>query len=241
MNRRAKNRLAVISFLTVAGATTSPLDWSRVLVAQEAPQREDFTRSLPATPTGAVKPVLTVRVFDYVQVPEAVSNAQEVATRIFHEAGIKVVWHDCMSAARHSQDDSTCARELGPTEVVLRIVLRIKVFPGINHDTNLGFAVGPYATVSFSRVLDLARNQSDPPFLILGRAMAHEIGHSLLRSMAHSPEGIMRAQGGGQNLKVAATNDMFFTRQQSEALQATLLMRASQSGPNQVSRFAAPK
>jgi hypothetical protein len=240
MNRRANSKLAVISFLTLVGAATSTLVWSRVLVAQEAPQREDFTRSLPTTPPGAVKPVLTVRVFDYVQAPEAVANAEEVATRIFREAGVTVAWHDCAPVVPKSPDVSTCSGELGPTEVVLRIVPLIKVFPGVDHDA-AGFAVGPYATVSFARVMDLARNDSAPRFVILGRAMAHEIGHVLLRTSGHSPEGIMRAQWGGAELKVVTTNDMFFTRKQSKALQATLLMGASQSGANQVSRFAAPK
>lgn len=243
MDRRANSKLAVISFLTVVGTANSTLVLSRGLMAQEAPSQKDVVPSLSAKPTGVAKPDLTiaVRVYDYVQAPDAVVNAQEVASRIFREAGIKVVWHDCMSADPKSLDGSACAQEVGPAGVVLRIVPQIKVIPGIHRDTNLGFTAGLYATISFSRVLELAHEVSNPPFLILGRAMAHEIGHVLLPGMPHSPEGIMRACWGGRNLKVAAANDMSFSDTQSKALQAAVQMRVSQSEAPQISRVAAPK
>lgn len=104
MDKRTKNRLTVISFLILAGAPTTTLDWSRGLFAQEAPQNEDFIRSRPAPSTAAIKPdlIVTVRAYDYVQVPETLANAEEVTTRIFHEAGIKVEWHDCIPLSRRA-------------------------------------------------------------------------------------------------------------------------------------------
>ena len=187
--------------------------------------RNSTARRDPGTRAADLK--MSVRVYDYVQVPDAVANAEEVATRIFRQAGIEVVWYDCVNPVPKRPGVSSCSGELGPTEVVLRIVPLIRVSPGAGHDA-AGFAVGPYATVSFAGLMDLARNYSAPGFVILGRAMAHEIGHVLLRTSGHSPEGIMRAHWGGTELKVVATNDMFFTTDQGRALRLAVKTRTGQ-------------
>jgi len=229
MDRRAHGALASISLLALVGVTVSTQDGSVVLVAQQAPQQRHLSSRLPSipTPVGNAEPTIAVRVYDYVRVSEVTSDAQEVASRIFREAGIKVEWHACLPPVPKSSDDSACTHELGSTEVLLRIIAQIKVFPGVDHDA-VGFASGPYATVAFARVTDLARSQSAPPFVTLGRVMAHEIGHVLLRTQSHAPEGIMRAQWGGGELRENAANDMLFTRKQSQFLHKEVSARMRQ-------------
>ncbi len=123
---------------------------------------------------------------------------------------------------RHN--DPICSEESGAPDASLRIVSRIKTPPGLCQRT-VGFTVGPLATVSYGRVMELAIKCGTAPFLILGWAMTHEIGHVLLRTGAHSPEGIMREELETEQARAVVTNDVFFTPEQSEFLRTETLAR----------------
>ena len=58
---------------------------------------------------------------------------------------------------------------------------------------------------------------------LLGHVMAHEIGHLLLRSSAHSSEGLMRADLQRADLKKAGQRQLKFTREQVETIHRTML------------------
>jgi hypothetical protein len=58
---------------------------------------------------------------------------------------------------------------------------------------------------------------------ILGHAIAHEIGHVLLRTSGHSSTGIMRAQWTAEDLRRAARGQLLFTPEQSELIRAEIL------------------
>ena len=58
----------------------------------------------------------------------------------------------------------------------------------------------------------------------LGHVIAHEIGHLLLPTRAHSPSGIMKAGLDGER---AAQGALFFTREQARQIR-TRLMNAEQ-------------
>ena len=60
---------------------------------------------------------------------------------------------------------------------------------------------------------------------LLGHVMAHEIGHLLLRSTAHSSEGIMRAEFRRSDLKKAAQRQFRFTPEQVESIRRTAYSR----------------
>jgi hypothetical protein len=64
--------------------------------------------------------------------------------------------------------------------------------------------------------------------MILGYAIAHEIGHLLLRTTGHSPSGIMRAQCTPRDLRSAALGELLFTPEESEAIRAEMLVRMVQ-------------
>ena len=218
MSSQAGNRLAILSLLFLVSATSRPFG---------VPNDQKARRSKPHTDSEKLDPTLTVRVYDFAHLPDALASAEEVASRIFRQAGIEVVWHACLPTVPENLDDPACVSGGESANVMLRIVLERKLAIGVTHDT-LGFAAGSYATVSLARVTDLALEQGQPPFLILGRAMAHEIGHVLLGTASHSREGIMRADWGAEELKVAAMNDMFFTRKQSDLLRAKISTATAQ-------------
>jgi len=60
--------------------------------------------------------------------------------------------------------------------------------------------------------------------IVLGHAMAHEIGHLLL-PYGHSPTGLMRAEWEAKDLRLAANRQLNFTSEQAELMRGRLLAR----------------
>jgi hypothetical protein len=89
---------------------------------------------------------------------------------------------------------------------------------------------GCVANVFYHRVESLARAGNGAEWQILGYAMAHEMGHLLLRMKAnsHSPSGIMRAKWGLQDFKQAALGELLFTRAQATLIREEVLRRGRQ-------------
>jgi hypothetical protein len=153
--------------------------------------------ALPETVLARVadpNPTSRVQVDNYSQASSAIlAGAEREAGRIFGEAGLKVVRLDCPSghSARVPQDP--CQERLEATDLSLRVLSE----PGQNRfqTTVFGFAVHPVlASVYYGYMLRRAQSD-DAEFevpIILGRVMAHEIGHLLLGSNSHPIAGIMQ-------------------------------------------------
>jgi hypothetical protein len=132
---------------------------------------------------------LVIRTYDNVGVTAGeMMQAREVAGVILGDAGRQAVWRDCSVG---------CADELGPREVVVRIVAAP---PGIVAES-LGSAIvdleqrtGVLATVYADRISVVASRNRVNAGTLLGRAVAHEIGHLLLGTARHSARGLMRAR-----------------------------------------------
>ncbi len=224
MTRQAK--FAGIFFLTLVSTAMATQDWPAVLAAQETAQLAGLTGRSPSTPTRAGKadPTIAVRVYDYVQVPEALGNAQELVAKIFREAGIIIVWRDCLGLTGGQERELNCGRTESESDVELRVVPRLKAPPGVRHDMTLGFATGRTATVSWERVLELAHCENmNIRWQILGRTIAHEIGHVLLGSYSHSSSGIMHGRWNSEDLQFEAARYMWFTPKESEALRERII------------------
>ena len=66
---------------------------------------------------------LTVRLYDYANVPErTLAKATAETARIYREAGIAAVWVDCSLSLPAGQKDPLCRAPLDPTNLVLRIL-----------------------------------------------------------------------------------------------------------------------
>ncbi len=130
---------------------------------------------------------LVVRVYDAYGVPDdRLHAARTVVERILKDAGVAVTWAEC-----------PCDARVGPAELVLRIVAA----PPASEPASLGFSyvdvdrkAGTIATVFADRVAALAAGSHTDEGDLLGRAMAHEIGHLLLGTPDHGREGLMRGQ-----------------------------------------------
>ena len=140
---------------------------------------------------------VTVRVYDATGGQQDWTTAFELAASIVSAASVEIVWIHCNESPRHAVH-LRCGRRLAAGELVLRIV-RAPVPADYRGGLPLGHAlidmekgVGTLATVYLDRVQWVARDTGADAGVLLGRAVAHEIGHLLMASNTHGPGGLMR-------------------------------------------------
>jgi hypothetical protein len=81
----------------------------------------------------------------------------------------------------------------------------------------------PHSTFVLRRVsLNRARLGCSPLQMHMPTEMAHEIGHLLLGTNAHSPMGIMRPNWQGQELRSIGMGTLLFTPDQGRSMQTKL-------------------
>jgi hypothetical protein len=171
-------------------------------------------------------PTLTVLVYNNAQASAVIlAGAEREAGRILGVAGLRAVWLDCLD--QHSAVDAQelCHKAREPTDVVLR------VFPGhIQNrlqDTLFGFTFHPVlASVYYEYAVRLAKSDDEVP-IVLGCAVAHELGHLLLGPNSHSAGGIMRGEWGPKQLQLTLMGGPLFTSQQSKVIRAEAQRRTS--------------
>jgi hypothetical protein len=172
---------------------------------------------------------ITVRVYNYAKIPlETLTKAEKQANNIFQRTGVGLNWLDCPTSTDDFQSYPSCQSDPGPTEFILGILPQFKIEDPRLHNTSLGFAnlQGSMAQVSYHRIKHLVQFGYAGEAIVLGHAVAHEIGHLLLGSNQHSSEGIMRADWGPKDLKAAADDGLIFTSQQAERIRAAAKRRA---------------
>jgi hypothetical protein len=157
-------------------------------------------------PGGSAVERVAVRTYDTFGVTAAsLSKGEEVAGRILQDAGIQVIWRNCSAG---------CADVVHPGELIVRIATAP---PGVL-EGSMGCAVvdvrqgaGSLATVYADRITMVAARTTLDPRTLLGRAMAHEIGHLLMGTATHSASGLMRAVWSDQDLRQGTEADWRFT------------------------------
>ena len=149
------------------------------------------------TPASAViDDSLLVRIYDNAGV---LVNELAAALRTTHDilrrADLNVDWVQCR-ARRDGPVSAACDQPLSSGDVVVRLIEGSD--KEIGERRALGYSlfdssgVSGFATVYVDRVDWLARRAQYARAPLLGRAIAHEIGHLLLRSNAHTESGLMR-------------------------------------------------
>ena len=155
---------------------------------------------------------LTVRVYDTAGVPKAVLRAAlDMAARTLRPADVEVTWVPCSSSS-----GGRCMVPPGRGELMVRLVRSAPGSP-VEADDSLGTALvdpstgkGVLATVYVDRVERLARGADGNLGTLLGRAMAHEIGHLLIGRAAHAAHGLMRPRWTRAEVTRNATADWGF-------------------------------
>ena len=181
---------------------------------------------------------IVVRVYD---IGNAAADVRAAAIReaaaIVQEAGVAIEWRDCTKQV----DQPSCAKSLHHWNLIARILPTFVPASGahssvtagnrlVDADSQLGVAVfdpaahtDALATVFDDQVQIVARRTGVERSALLGRALAHEIGHLLLREAGHSRSGLMRAVWTDGELTQNRRDDWVFTDTDRRRLQLNSL------------------
>ena len=194
--------------------------------------------SLTATTGSAETRRVVVRVYETGIGDVALRTAAiRTAASIVEMAGVFVEWYDCTDNGRRPvcQD----ARRSG--NFIARIMptltpgapprkLSVEALGAQGDEPPLGFAVvdpdthaGKMATVFHDQVQAVARRTGVARSELLGRALAHEVGHLLLGVRGHSRSGIMRAVWTDDDLTRDRSDDWVFASADRQKLQQVLI------------------
>lgn len=181
--------------------------------------------TMAAAPAVTGTTTVTIRVYNASGIDTAaVRAALTAAEPSLASAGVDVAWVICQGTA--------CATPLGTGELTVRMVrTRAGVRPrerfrGQGGTLPLGDALidpragGVLATVYVDRVEWLAGTAGASVSSLLGRAMAHEIGHLLLASRVHSKYGLMRAVWSRDEVSRGSGAEWSFTSEDARAIQS---------------------
>lgn len=174
---------------------------------------------LAATAGAAAAPVLVVDVDDTGCGPTAIVDAAKLeASRTYSSIGVSVVW-----AAEGNKKSGSLEGDLALT-VRLLSQAQTDTFPLRHRLSRTTLGIAPDGTrrvyIFCGRIVQRAISSGEKIGTVLGRVIAHEMGHHLLPTKGHSTIGIMRAL-----LDYKAAEPLRFT--DSEAASILALLAAS--------------
>lgn len=160
---------------------------------------------------------LVLHVDDRLGVPaEELAAARREVDGIFAAAGVSITWKEGRFPASVL---SAAARAAHPRHVAVMLVANTDdPLPGAAGCT-LGFAAKrpAVAYAFYNRIIEQSWLYPIDVRVVLGRVIAHELGHVLLPPNSHSLHGIMRG-----NIDLTQENPDRFTRDQALAIRAAL-------------------
>jgi len=178
----------------------------------------------------APPPAITVRVYAYAPVSSAdLTAAETIASRIFRWTGVELTWIDCPQASREARQNPACQFRISPTEISVRLTADL---PELGESV-MGYSVpipppqhGCLAGIDLERVRRHLRRSPDLTLgVLLGHAIAHEVGHLLLGTQGHSSSGLMQDHWGARELGLALNGVLNFSAPQAEAIRAGVQAR----------------
>jgi hypothetical protein len=205
--------LVILTLLSVARG------WSQPTIAPANPTATG-AQSLPRV--GSV-PAITVAIYDDLHLSlQILADAQDEAMRIYRKAGVTISWIVCKS--------STMEVDLRCQDPPSAVHLNLRIVPHASKSSDGIFGVaflsaegtGAYSNVSYDSVEVLDRDWHVGLARVLGHVMAHEIGHLLLGSNAHSRQGIMCPDWHGGELQLASTGSLLFSEEQARFMRKRL-------------------
>jgi hypothetical protein len=170
-----------------------------------------------------VKLPLVVHVYDNTGLSASeLEMARAGAGYALTAVGIEPIWRPCHAGG--------CIPRPKPQDVVIRIVRSgAWSLPG-----SLGFSTidtreraGTLATILADRVEAMAVESGVERGALLGRVMAHEIGHLLLGTTSHGHRGLMRARWLTTELQRNEPLDWMFSGKEGDSMRRHLLARAA--------------
>lgn len=182
----------------------------------------------------ATKQYVQIRLFNLARFSRRdVSRAEEEVTRIFMEAEIEVHWaegapDDRASLLTDFSANNTLANgcKVARPARELSVQLLPHAPPSLAAGT-LGYSLpcaqfGIDATIFRNQCEDVTNKTQVSLNKVLAYAMAHELGHVLLRSREHSPTGLLRARWDKAAWRRAAAEGMALDREQARRMRREL-------------------
>jgi hypothetical protein len=196
-----------------------------------AAANEPFGRTSQSRGDSPVR--ISVHVYNYGRVPRRLlDRAENVATTIFAKAGIDAAWVDCPPAVAQIKQYPACPSQLGADGYVLNLLPESMAIRAGLKDTTFGFARlssdderSYFASVFWDRISQAARGGDISAFQLLGYVMAHEVGHLLLGSTGHAPQGVMIALWSPEKLENMARTLPLFTPKECRDMRVETLAR----------------
>jgi len=189
---------------------------------------------------------LTVSLYNDAGVPASeLVQAERAASWTLHQAGLEVLWINCGGPSEPSPKGASCREAIALRHLQLRIIRRSRGLPqsvfGVSYLDADGS--GCNSDIFLEPIQELRRQQNYQLNLgtLLGHVAAHEIGHLLLGTNAHSRSGIMRADWHQAELDSAARRQLLFTEEQARSMRRRLAVdtahRNAAATPNSPSGF----
>ena len=159
-----------------------------------------------------------------------IAAAGHAADAILRDAGVSLRWQHCdLPGQGLDADEGICQRSVAANHLVIRIVAAPAAaapealgFTYLDHSPNRSWL----ATVFADRLFALADRTRLPPEVLVGRAMAHELGHLLLETAAHAKQGFMQASWSDGMLRRNRPSDWLFTPRHAKLIRTGALVRA---------------
>jgi hypothetical protein len=185
----------------------------------------DFEHRRFSWELSSVIPAITVALYDDVQLPpQALTDAEDEATRIYQKAGISILWMSCKSSRTDAQPDLRCQDPPSAMHLNMRIVPHAPT----SSDGILGVAFlssegnGAYSDVFYDAVEKVDQDWHIGLVRVVAHVMAHELGHLILGSNGHSPHGIMCPRWHGNELHLACMGALLFSEEQARLMRKRL-------------------
>jgi len=163
---------------------------------------------------------LVVSVFNDSAVGDvSLAKAEDEAVRILRRARVEVAFLEC----QHDSSEK-CLKFSDYGHFALRIVPRSRsLSPEVFGATFLGDdGRGIQADVFFDEVQRLGTNSAVNVPKLLGHVIAHELGHLILGSHAHSASGIMSRRWEASELKLLLRGNLLFNPEQVKVMRTRI-------------------
>ncbi|MGH9631603.1 MAG: hypothetical protein ACRD7E_25130 [Bryobacteraceae bacterium] len=137
-------------------------------------------------------------------------KTQAGAANVFRQAGVGTQWSECSFREAELRDPPGCQLPLDVPAIIVKILPETESESWPVPGRTLGFCQGKYVYILLPHVQALAEKRSLSMPLVLGHALAHEIGHALLGA-GHTSESIMRSEFRPTDWGLAAKGQLLFT------------------------------
>ena len=170
---------------------------------------------------------MVVRIYNIARLPQSdIAASRRVAENIFGRAGIQVRWRECTAISLGSADD-VCMERLQPREVIARLVTGGHLSPGrvFGQALIIDGYLSTMATIFADRITTATARLGVDRATLLGRTLAHELGHLLLGTNSHAAYGLMRGLWPDDAMRSDTGHEWRFSDRQARQMKRALVRR----------------